>query len=700
MTPRQMMKISIATVLAAASAQALAGEATPPPDTSEWKCSACPFEKGYDAEITAGAIYAVGANAASGRFTGIDHERAYVDAGAHGSDVNEKGQFANYSFDDLGLASRSGSIKFGTYGHYDVALKYNGQPYSRYNTTVTPFSGSAVQTLPDGWVNAGTPAGMTGLSDALHAVDIGTQRKTYGLSARWMPGHGVTLFSSFERQAKDGAQLIGATFLTQAMQLAAPVHYQTDTFEVGASWGGRGMAWRLSVADSKFRNDDPVVVFQNPYLPLVEYLNGPGTGAISRAPDNDARSWNFTFSAALPMNSSAALVAGTTQLKQDAALLPVSTIPDALAPSTGFDGDVRLSHYALTLGSHPWSRVNVHGRVAYDDRSDRGNAMALEQYLTDVAPGPTVVTPRFDFTRVRLDGGVDLRLMSSLTVGVAGDRIEIERTQQLVRHTEDGRTYGRLKWSPGFGLTFVAKGGAAHRDARGVDLTYLPAGQDPRVAMFNLANRDRDFGDLDINWAMTQKLSFALQGSITNDRYGRSVLGLLDGRERRGAATFNYAANEQWAFYIDGGWQTRQTDQTGAFSASAATWNAAIMDRFSNLGAGLRYTGEKCSLSVDLAQARSVGETGVGLGGVLAGYPDLNSHFSNARITLGCAATERLTLRARFVNENYSAQDWALDGVGPTTAVNLLAMGAGVGNRNASIFGLSFSYRLGKAATP
>jgi MtrB/PioB family decaheme-associated outer membrane protein len=694
-----MMKISIASVLAAASAQALAGEAAAPPDTREWTCSACPFDKGYQADVSAGVIYATGANAASGRFTGIDRETAYVDAGARGAYVKDDGTFATYALNDLGLDSRSGAIKFGRYGHFDVALTYDGLPNRRYDTTMTPFSGGAVQTLPDTWVQAGSTAGMTDLAADLNPARIGTLRKNYGLAGRWMPGHGLALFASFDRQDKTGTQIVGASFMTQAMQLAAPVDFKTETIEVGAAWAGNGLAWRFSASDSKFKNDQPVLTFMNPYLPLEEYLSGPAVGAISRAPENEARSWNFTVSAALPFNSSASIAAGTTTLKNHSALLPVNTQPDALPPSEGFDSNIRLTHIALTLASHPWSRVNAHGRVAYDNREDLGNALALEQFLTDIAPGPTVVTPRFGFKRIRLDGGIDVRLLKSVTVGVAGDRVEIEREQQLVRHTEDGRTYGRLKWTPGYGVTIVAKGGAGHKQARGVDLTYLPFGQDPRVAMYNLANRDRDFGDLDANWAISDKLTFGVQGSVTNDRYGRSVLGLLNGRERRGAATLTFVPTEQWSFYVDGGWQTRETKQAGAFSATSATWDAAIMDRFTNIGAGTKYTGEKCSLGIDLAQAKSIGETSVGLIGALAGYPDLRTRFNSAKVTLGCAATERLSVKFRYAYQNYAAYDWAMDGVGPATSLNLLALGADSGSYNTNIFGLSFGYRFGGTAS-
>ena len=554
MSPRHMIKFSIAAVLAAAASQAIANEAAAPPDTSEWKCSACPFDKGYQADVTAGAIYADGANAASGRFTGIDRSSTFIDASAHGTYSNENGQFANYSLDDVGLDSRSGTVKFGRYGTYDVAFKYDGQPFNRYDKTVTPFSGGSLQTLPSDWVPAGTTAGMSALDAALHDVSIGTLRKTYGVSARWFAGHGLQLFASVERQDKTGTQIVGAGFLTQTMQLAAPVNFQTDTFEVGAAWSGNGTAWRFAASDSKFRNDDPLLTFQNPYLSFAADPTATTYGAVSRPPENEARSWNFTASAALPLNSSASLAVGYSKLLQSADLVPVTTQPGATPPADGFDGSVRLTHYALTLGSRPWSRVHVHGRVAYDDRTDDSSALTLTQYVTDLAAGPAVTTPRFGFERIRLDGGVDVRVSSFTTLGIGGDRVEIDRTQQVVKHTEDGNTYGKLRWAPGGGFSATLKGGAGHRQARGIDLTYLPVGQNPLVSMFDLSNRDREFGNLDLVWSPNEKLSVALQGTVNHDRYGRSVLGLLEGHERRAAANITWTPAENLSFYVDAGY--------------------------------------------------------------------------------------------------------------------------------------------------
>ena len=697
MSPRHMIKFSIASVLAAAAGQALAAEQAPPPDTSRWTCSACPFDKGYQADATLGAFYADGANADSGRYTGIDSKKTYVDAAARGTYAGTDGQFASYAIDNLGLDSRSAAIKLGQYGHYDVALHYDGLPYPRYDATVTPYSGGSVQTLPAGWVVAGTPAGMTDLAASLHKVDIGTLRKTYGLSGRWLAGHGLTVFASFDRQKKTGSQIVGASFLAQAVQLAAPVAFTTDTFEVGVSGASKSFSWRLSASDAKFKNDDPLLTFQNPY-PLLDGL--AAYGAVSRPPESKARSFNATVSAALPLNSSVSFAGGYSKLTQSAALLPVTTAPGATPPASGFDGQVKISHFALTLGSRPMSRLQLHGRVAYDDRKDDSNALSLTQYVTDMLAGPTLTTPRFNFERLRMDGGADLRLLHALTVGIGGDRIEINRTQQIVRHTEDGRTYGKFRWTPRSGFSLTLKAGGAHREARGINLSYLPVGQNPLVSMLNLANRDRRFVDLDAIWAATDKLSIALQGSKTNDSYGRSTLGLRSGEERRAGATLSWTPTEQLSFYLDGGYQARGTVQEGGYSTSSAVWGATIKDKFRNMGLGFKYAIERWDYALDLAHSTSIGETSVGALGFPAAYPDLGATYDEARFSLGYAATERLTLRLRYIYLNHSSLDWALDGVGPATSYNLLALGASPGFHNVNIYGLSFNYRFGASAAP
>src|SRR5580704_2175822 len=75
---------------------ATAAADAPAADTSDWKCTQCPFLQGYAAEVELGVLGASGANATFGRYTGIDHNGAYADAAASGQYRSDEGSYANY----------------------------------------------------------------------------------------------------------------------------------------------------------------------------------------------------------------------------------------------------------------------------------------------------------------------------------------------------------------------------------------------------------------------------------------------------------------------------------------------------------------------------------------------------------------------------------------------------------------------------
>lgn len=153
----------------AAFAFATASADGPSADTSDWKCTQCPFLQGYAAETEVGALGVSGANAYFGRYTGIDHDGAYADASGSGQYRNADGSYADYDLEHLGLASREGYVEGGSEGRYDLRVSYDGQPVRLYDTGSTPFKadGSNVG-LPTPWIPAGSTDRMLLLDRVLH----------------------------------------------------------------------------------------------------------------------------------------------------------------------------------------------------------------------------------------------------------------------------------------------------------------------------------------------------------------------------------------------------------------------------------------------------------------------------------------------------------------------------------------------------
>lgn len=695
MSPRTTLRILFAALLAAPATMALA-DAPAAPDTSNWKCDSCPFAKGYEADATLGAIEPSKANAAYGRYTGLDQNHGYVDADAHGNYRNDSGAYAEYQLDDLGLDSRTGRVTLGQDGRYSVSLSYAGQPHRVYDGTVTPYQGAGSPTLPSAWVASGSTAGMTDLASSLHGVDIGTIRKSAGLDARGILGSGFAVFGSVEHETKRGNDIVGMPFLVQSAQVASAIDYETNTVEAGVSWAGKTASARFAVSDSKFKDAWSAMGIQNPFTPFVP---SAAYGVRALAPDNEARQASLTGSTTLPGNTSASLAVSLSELRQDQGLLPTSTLPGATVPGS-FDGKVNLAHYGATIGSRPVNGLSLHGRIAYDKRTDDSTPLTLAQVVTDEVAGPTLTTPRYNYERTRADGGADYRVLRWLTVGIAADRLEVNRTNQVAAHTEDGRTYAKVKVAPLEGLAVTLKGGSAHRQARGIDLSLLPPNENPLLAIFNLANRDRDFFELDSSWTPVETVSVGLQGLFANDEYRRSVLGLLSGRERRLGATLGWTPAESLSFYADGGYQTRTTLQAGEFSSASALWEAAIKDRYWTGAAGGRYTIKKWELSADFAHAISAGDSAVGVVGLLGAYPQLRTRYDSAGLTVGYAVNTALKARVRYVYQNFATDDWALDNVGPSTVSNLLSLGAPAATYNVNLVALSFTYKFGSEAAP
>ncbi|MFO0450552.1 MAG: MtrB/PioB family decaheme-associated outer membrane protein [Pseudomonadota bacterium] len=690
---RMNLRYVVAAVLGLAAAQAGAQDAARP-DTSNWTCESCPFFEGYDSEATAGAIYADGANASFGRHTGIDDEKTYVDAAASGQWRSEAGLNASYSFEDLGLDSRSGRAAFGREGLFDVELRYEGLPYRRYDATVTPFRGFESLTLPGGWVRGGTTRAMTALSGSLLDRDVGTERKTVGLSAQWTPGTQWSVFASYDRQEKDGTGIVYGAFLVSAIELPEPIEYVTDTFEVGTQWASERATARLAYSGSFFRNLNVALNFQNPYSsPFPTAANG----RLALAPDNDAQqvglSGNFRFGLA---NAVLSYSASVGQLTQDDALLPVSTASNAATPRATLDGKVDVAHYGLALSLQPIQGLSLRGTVRYDERDDTTAPLSVAYIITDTVAGGTDVGPRYDYERTRIDGLADYAPFRWLRVGVGARHDTIERRFAEVGETVEQGSYLRLRLTPFGNFAFTVKGGQLHRDADDFDLAARTYDDNPFLRRYNLANRDRDFLDALASWTVADAVTISLNAQVTDDAYRRSPIGLTDGNTRTIGGNVSWAVSEALTLYADAGYQRQKSKQLGQARPAGAFWEARNEDDFRNGGLGARWKlNDRWSFTTDLLYAESQGDVLLLTGGVPEAYPQLRTRLGSARVGVDFAYSEALSFGARYLYESLDEDDWARDFVTPNAVLNLLSLGAPSDSHDVSLLTFTFTYRFG-----
>ncbi|MGA2563166.1 MAG: MtrB/PioB family decaheme-associated outer membrane protein [Steroidobacteraceae bacterium] len=694
--PYALSALGLAGTLAAASA--LAGAASP--DTTGWTCTQCPFFEGYQGENDVGALAASGANANYGRYTGVDRSTAYVDAGADGQWHSEDGSYVNYELERLGLASRDGIVEGGRDGRYDLRLSYDGQPSDLYDTAVTPFRNNDGRLgLPSDWVAAGATSGMSALNSSLAPVNIGTQRSTVALLGQFFASPSWTIFSEFRRQEKNGTDLTSASFLTEAVQLAQPIDYITNSFNVGAAWAGSKASLRLTYTGSWFEDGNDSLGFANPYLPLV---SGSTQGRLADPPGNTLQQFAATGNVQLPwFATTLTYSASLGSLRQNAPFLPVSTLPDATVPAPGsLDGDVRLSHYALGLASRPLPKLSLRGNATYDGRNDQTTPLAIAYVATDTFPGGTAVTPRYGEDRVRLDGGADYALLHWLRVGVGGQFLDVRYSpDQVFRHTQDVESWGRLAITPIENVSFTLKYGDGLRKSSALDVAALPAGENPLVLDYNYAPRDRVFSTLTGSWVVTPTITWALEGYLAKDDYRSSLLGLQASHEQRGSTTLTWLPRETLSAYLDIGYQRLYDAQNGFTDATTAPWVISDTQRYWNMSIGGQWVpSQRWALTVDYVHAPSYADTNSVLGGLAQGFPQNWTKLDSARLGVTYRWTPALQLHLRYEHESYNSNDWALDGVGPATVPNLLALGIQPYRDNVNLIGITARYQFAGAS--
>jgi MtrB/PioB family decaheme-associated outer membrane protein len=688
---------SLQFALAGALAIASASADEPSPDTSSWSCTLCPFSQGYQADAEAGALAASGANAFYGRYTGIDRSTAYVDAGADGQWRSDDGSYANYQLERLGLASRDGTVEGGREGRFDLSISYDGQPSNLYDTTVTPFQNNGGRLgLPSNWVAASATSGMSALNASLAPVNIGYDRRTVALLGQFFATPSWTLFGEFRRQEKNGTDLTSASFLTEAMQLAQPIDYITNSIDAGAAWAGSRASLRLTYTGSWFDDDSASLSFANPYLPLVP---GSTQGRLAMPPGNTLQQFAAAGNIQLPWFATTMTYAASLgSLRQNAGFLPVSTLPDAPIPAPGsLDGDVRLSHYALGLAMRPLAKLNLRGNATYDGRNDQTTPIAVAYVVTDTFPGGTAVTPRYGEDRIRLDGGADYALIRWARIGVGGQFLDVRYSPgQVFTHTQDVESWVRATISPIEPLSFTLKYGDGLRKASALDAAALPVGETPLVLDYNYAPRDRVFSSLTSSWAITPTLTWALEGYLAKDDYRSSPLGLQASHEQRGSTTFTWTPRDTLSAYVDVGYQRLYMVQNGATDVSTVPWLISDTERYWNAGIGGQWVvSQRWSLTLDYLHAPSYGDTDSALSGLAQAFPQNWTKLDSARLGVTYHWTPALQLHMRYEHESYNSNDWALDGVGPSTVPNLLALGIQPYRDNVNLIGLTARYQFG-----
>jgi hypothetical protein len=192
-----------------------------------------------------------------------------------------------------------------------------------------------------------------------------------------------------------------------------------------------------------------------------------------------------------------------------------------------------------------------------------------------------------------------------------------------------------------------------------------------------------------------------VEGSIAKDDYRSSPLGLQSVHEQRGSTNLTWTPRDTLSTYLGAGYERLFNLQSGFDGLATTPWLASNAERSWNLSAGGRWIPrERWTLSLDYLMAPSYDNTDTTAGGSQQAFPQNWSRLDSTRLDLAYRWTSAMQIRFRYVRETYSSNDWALDGVGPSTVPNLLALGIQPYRDNVNLFALTVRYQFGRNNTP
>src|SRR6187431_1616242 len=272
-------------LLAALGVLSAASAASAQVDTSQWKCTSCPYPKGT---TTTGSVD-VGVGSVSdssqkfGDYTGLDNKGGFAILDGSVSRRGDDGYYADLWAADLGLDSRRFSGLAGREGQYSLSLGYAEIPRHLTEGARTPFlgNGGSALTLPPGFPAADT--GSMPLGSTLQSIDTGFKYKRFDLGGSFFGGQGWSANLSLRHDERDGNRPVSGSFFSTASQFVAPVNEKTDAAELTVAYATKQLQATVSYLFSSFRNDDTALAWSNPFFPLVP---GATTGQLGLAPDN------------------------------------------------------------------------------------------------------------------------------------------------------------------------------------------------------------------------------------------------------------------------------------------------------------------------------------------------------------------------------------------------------------------------------
>ncbi len=478
---------------------------------------------------------------------------------------------------------------FGQWNRFKLQIRYDEIPHIYSNTTRTLYSQTArgVFTIPDLTRNALQALAAndpTALPSTIQSQVVpgmgfinprierraGTALFEYEINPDW------DLLSSYSREHETGTRPIGLIFNTSpsasltggyGAELPEPIDYFNNVVRVMAEHAQKRWAVQFGYTGLFFQNDTGALLFDNPFrtsdcVAPVDCSNatqGPATGRVDLYPDNSAHYINFAGSFALAKRLRLLASINAGWLRQNDPFLPYTTNSILEAgtgplPATSLHGEKRTLAMNYKLIATVAKNFDIKGIYRQYDYTNDTPVLSFTPVQGDFAPAdptePEENTP-FGYNRKNIEviGNWYFGKKSSLKAGYEGEIMD--RTHRDVEHAVENGLVTAVDMELRKDLSFRASYRYSSRnpDQYLDDQTLEDNGGITADSVFSRrfdeAARTRNRGDAEIQYDLTDRLSFSAFGGTLQDDYNHR--GGVNS-----ASPLNFIANTTNPYYLYG----------------------------------------------------------------------------------------------------------------------------------------------------
>lgn len=670
-------------------------------EPSIYKCKQCVKYTGWRGTLDFGLAYVNEDSFRFGDYRGLESEGLYaaLDGDVHYRDL--QGRYFDMYARDLGYDSRELDLRGGNQGSFELRFGLQEIPKYRGYETQTPFLGvgSRNLTLPEDWVYANTTSGMDALQSSLVVAPLKTQRKIVdaGWTLNFAPEWSFRI--DYQRQKKKGTRTLGAgIFYTNASILPAPVDFGTDLFDVGLTWAGKRAQVQLGFISSQFSNYSSSLTWQNPFKAQPEH------SSFRAALEPGNKFYQFSLSGAFAFTPRIRVTgkAAFGRMTQDDPFLPYSINPlysDLVLPRPSLRGKVDASTYNLVgkFSARINNRLSFTARGKWDERDNQTPVELYTPVITDLV----TTVPRYNrpYSYKRQLYSADLRWRANRIFRLSGGARQknMDRSLQAVERTEETTWWGEAKLNPGFSSEVRFKLESAKRDVSDY-LQPTDGGpvDHPLMRKFNMADRNRERVLVEFDFMPTEALGINLGYISAKSDYKNSDLGLQNSEDENYSVNLNYVINDKINLYAFYSLDYIDADMVNTVGGSnAVPWYAVTRDRISTAGIGLSATlSEKSSLGIDYVSSDSRGDISVQTSKEEEPFAPLKTDLNNFKLHFDYRINDHWGYKLYAEREEFSGEDWAIDGLGVDGINSILSMGEQVPDYKIWYYRIQLSYRF------